>query len=543
MNPVPDSLAAEELFVSVDPTTLTYGDEPYAQRQTSASFIQFERRGNPAAVAAGLASALDRAGNGSRWEVHRRGELELGVAVDGEPCRVLLQAGAASSTSIYPVVAPPLASTEVAVISGPNGSVAAREAVVRVVRDYCEVFSEEEADAIVRSMPLVEAFSSRRPYPAFEDFALIYRDHFLEENLALLLGFERAGVDPRWIFALAKGDRTPQRDRMRGYLRQRGYRADTFDNAWFDDRDIRREEQTANLEAFIADARRAGKRVVMIDDGGLLANCWPERQHLLDCAVEVTIVGIRRIMDLPQLTIPIYDVAQSAVKMLITYPEIAESCVRRVCDLLGSEKMRGRSTLVVGYGTAGHDVAKRLRDRGCVVTVMDLDVMKLIQAAENGFRTFRSLHAALRATRPFLVVGCTGDVAFDREAFEILPEGAFITGIATRDLECLRTGISERVELPRVGTLHRLDTGSFIQLGDGRSVNLFESEAIPNSANDVFKAGIFLAAAHMCENYNSITPGLHLDPVNDVIREAGLLDAYYDLYLRDSSDIDRNPRR
>jgi adenosylhomocysteinase len=505
----------------------------------SSFFGKFERRGDPDAVAAGLTEALRNAGTSSPWRVEQESEREISVAVGGARVRVLLQDGAPSSTSVYPVVAPPLASTEVAVIAknGANGAGPEIEHVLRAVRDYCEVFSDEEADAIVRSMPLVAAFSTRRVYPAFERFALIYRDHFLEENLALLLAFERAGIDPRWIFALAKGDRTPQRDRMRRYLLRRGHQADVFDNAWFQDGDARAQERTASLEAFVADARRHGKHVVMIDDGGLLAYCWPQRQKLLDCAVEVTIVGIRRLEQLPRLEIPVFDVAQSDVKMLITYPEIAESCVRRVCELLGGEKLRGRGTLVVGYGTAGREVARRLRDKGCVVTVVDHDVLKLIEAVENGFRSFRSLHAAIRAVRPFLVIGCTGDIAFDREAFAALPEGSYITGIATRDLDCLRADISERIPLPKVGTLHRLQGGTFIQLGDGRSINLFESEAIPNTANDVFKAGIFLSTAHICEHFGSLRPGLYLDEVNAVIRDAGLLDAYYDRYLRDACDL------
>lgn len=512
----------------------------HVEPRAGATFGRFERRGRPQAVAAGLAEALLRAGAGVPWHVQHHGEHELRVSTDGAFVRVLLQPATASSTSVYPVVAPPLASTEVAVVG--EGSHAVVDQILRAVRDYCETFSEEEVDAIVRSMPLVEEFSIRRPYPAFENFALIYRDHFLEENLALLLGFERAGIEPRWIYALAKGDRTPQRDRMRRYLRSRGYQADTFDNAWFDQDDPRRHDLTESLEAFVAEARRCGKRVVMIDDGGLLAHCWPDRQNLLDCAVEVTIVGIRRLMQLPALTIPVFDVAQSHVKMLITYPEIAESCVRRIVDLIGGDKLRGRSVLVVGYGTAGREVARRMRDKGCLVTVMDVEIMKLIESAEQGFRSFRSLHAAIRAAQPFLVVGCTGDVAFDLEAFSSLPEGAYITGIATRDLECLRTGISEQVPLPRVGTLHRLNGGSFIQLGDGRSVNLFESEAIPNTANDVFKAGIFLSAAHMCENFQDIAPGLHLQRVNDVIHEAGLLDAYFDRYCRDLHDTVKDRR-
>jgi adenosylhomocysteinase len=234
-------------------------------------------------------------------------------------------------------------------------------------------------------------------------------------------------------------------------------------------------------------------------------------------------------------------VAQSDVKLLITYPEIAESCVRRISELLGSEKLRGRSVLLVGYGTAGRDIAHRLRDRGCIVTVVDNDVLKLILAAENGFRSFRSVHAALRATQPFLVIGCTGDIAFDEEAFDAIPDGSFITGIATRDLDRLRFDVYDPIHLPRIGTLHRRHNRRFTQLGDGRSVNLFESEAIPNSANDVFKTAIFLATAHLASQFSRLRPGLHLQAVNDLIQESGLLDAYYELYLRDVEDHEETP--
>ena len=265
---------------------------------------------------------------------------------------------------------------------------------------------------------------------------------------------------------------------------------------------------------------------------------WVLRDHQdsVDAVIELTIVGIGRIAAMPEIKVPVYNMARAEVKTVSIYPEIAESCVRRIRDLLGAEKIIGRAVLVVGFGMAGRHVARILRATGCRVSVVDKRTIALIEAAENGFRTFRSVREAIDSIRPFLVIGCTGDIAFELGDFQALPEGAFVTGIATRDLlglACCAQHYEVR-SLPGVGSEYRSDCHSFVQLGDGRSVNLFLSQSIPNRCFDLFKAASLVAARDLCARCGELPGGIYLKEVDDAVASSGLLERYYDLYLRES---------
>jgi adenosylhomocysteinase len=44
----------------------------------------------------------------------------------------------------------------------------------------------------------------------------------------------------------------------------------------------------------------------------------------------------------------------------------------------------GREVVVIGFGPVGQGVAARARDLGAVVTVVDLDPVRLVQAQHEG---------------------------------------------------------------------------------------------------------------------------------------------------------------
>ena len=62
------------------------------------------------------------------------------------------------------------------------------------------------------------------------------------------------------------------------------------------------------------------------------------------------------------------------------------------------------------------------------------------------------------------------------------------------------------------------------------SVNLFDSEAIPNKSNDVFKAAQLLTVYNMI-NKETLENKLEVNIVDEWISESGILDKYYSLYM------------
>ncbi|WP_435240422.1 hypothetical protein [Streptomyces cucumeris] len=407
------------------------------------------------------------------------------------------------------------------------------------LRAHC--YTAAEIRSIRNGLPLVERYAT--PEPALTGWALVFRDHYVENSVGFLLAMERAGLPREWIYALSKGDRTQHRDRVHAWFVRHGYRSDTLDNSVINgtaDGTALAHARRVNerVSAFVGRAHAEGRRVLVIDDGGLLAQGYgsddPFLEHV-DAAVELTVSGLKRIAGAPgELTIPVFNMARSQVKTELGYNEIADSCVRRLRAIIPGEKFIGRHVLLLGYGTLGSRTAHALRALGCRVGVVDTDVLTLITAAEDGFETYRSTAEALTHRRPFLIMGGTGELAVTPADLPLLPDGVFLAGFATKDFSLLADGHADAREtvIPHVGLHYALPSGKSVTvLGDGRSLNLFEYEGIANRGYDAYRAGTLLAAKRLCRDLDTFPPGVHLDPVNRAIDEAGLFTAYYDRYL------------
>ncbi len=414
----------------------------------------------------------------------------------------------------------------------------AYQLAVDFLRVFSSSYSAEEVKLICNGFPLLSHVAEQLDF-ADDKVALIFRDHFLEDNLAFLLSCRDAGINPRWIFALSKGDRTLKRDRIASYLKSLHFNVGVFDNAVFDAKVF--DENTSSvyglLEQFVLQAKAAGKRVVLIDDGALMPIMFGQRQHLIDFVIELTIIGIKRLNKLGALNMPVLDLARSRLKTALVYPEIADACFRRVRHMLSDEKFSGRTVVIAGYGNAGRPLAEKFRSIGCQVVVVDVNSIPLICAAEEGFRTFSSLKGALEHHRPMLVIGCSGEVSISADDLQLIPDGCYLTGIATRDLSAIRSHLGEQqiTEIPRFGTEYRLSPDRvFYQLGDGRSVNLFESDSIPNKAGDIFRAAVLIMLASGISRPEAFKPGINLEAVDNLLEASSLFDLYYNTYLDQS---------
>ncbi|MFI0976930.1 hypothetical protein ACH4SP_07880 [Streptomyces sp. NPDC021093] len=420
------------------------------------------------------------------------------------------------------------------------------EAIGRRARCY----TEAEAAAIVAGMPLLDRYT--RPEPALDGWALVFRDHYVENSVGFLLAMERAGLDPEWIFALSKGDRTLHRERVHSWFLHRGYASDVLDNSVINGtagaaEQARARAVDAQVAAFVRRAHAAGRKVLVIDDGGLLAQGYGAEgeqgragangrggEHV-DAAIELTVSGLKRVAAAPgRLAIPVLNMARSQLKSRLGYNEIADSCVRRLRAIVPGQKFIGRHVLLIGYGTLGARAARSLRALGCRVAVVDSDILALITAAEDGFDTHRTVAGALAHHRPFLVLGSSGGTALTAEDVPLLPDGVLLAGFATKDFSVLTEGYpgARAQPIPHVGVRYRLPHATTVTvLGDGRSLNLFEYEGIANRGYDAYRAGTLLAALALCRDPDSFPPGVHLEPVDRIIDEAGLFDAYYSAYL------------
>ncbi|WP_279616925.1 hypothetical protein [Streptomyces caeruleatus] len=481
-------------------------------------------------------------------DVGKPGAGEYRIVLDGVPVRIRSREIAESAPGTLDAADPPAVLSQVLIAAAGPLSERADAVFARLVRAVNlrgQCYTDAEIDSIVRGMPLVDRYATDEP--AFRDWALVFRDHYVENSVGFLLGMERAGIDPKWIFALSKGDRTLHRERVHAWFLHRGYRSDVLDNSVINGSADTAERAYAlavneQVDQFIRQAHASGRKVLVIDDGGLLAQGYGADGVLdehIDGALELTVSGLKRIAGAPgELTVPVLNMARSRLKTMLGYHEIADSCVRRLRAILPGEKFLGRHVLLLGFGTLGARVAHYLRSQGVRVAVVDTDMLALITAAEHGYETYTSTAEALRAHSPFLVIGNTGELALTHEELPLLPDGVYLAGFATKDFSVLSEGFEglSSTEIPYVGVRYTLPTGTTATLlGDGRSLNLFEYEGIANRGYDAYRAGTLIAARLLCREADRLGPGLHLEPVDQVIDEAGLFAAYYEQYLAPGS--------
>ena len=406
--------------------------------------------------------------------------------------------------------------------------------LIDAIIQVCTAYTDKEINAIVEAMPILKKYSEERR-ENLKNVAIIWRDHFLEENVGLLTSFVRMGVEPKDILAIDKGDSTKHRKEITETFKKLGFQVDVLDNTAVAD-DILIEDGRKLVKDFIE--KRRDKKIVILDDGAIVSRILTLHSYdNVEAFVELTVTGLKRIKELDekQLPYPVLNVAKSKLKRFITYKEIANTIFTRSIELLGGEKLVGRTVIQLGYGDLGEVLAERYRQYGSKVIVIEPDVMKCIEAAEKGFITFRTLEEAIKYEKPFLIVGASGYKSISKEVIEELDDGTFITSGATADLNIFKEYEQNGCEykaIPKYGTQYRINGKKITVLGNGRSVNLFDSEAIPNKSNDIFKASQLVVTDKIINKKHNLKNQVELDIVDRWIDESNILEEYYDLYFR-----------
>ena len=396
-----------------------------------------------------------------------------------------------------------------------------------MVEKICCSYSSSEIKSIINDMPLLNEFSTSSV--DLSEYSIIWRDHFLEENIGLLNSFVKMGIKPHNILALDKGDSTKHRKEITETFKSLGYQTRVMDNAF-----LNIDRETENYKTILSDFLKTknDKKVIILDDGAIVTGLLEDNlfKKIL-FAVELTEMGLRRIKKLKSLPCKIYNLAKSDLKKLFTYKEVASSVFYRIMDLLGAKKTIGRTVIILGYGDLGSMLAKFLRDVGLKVVIVDLDYKKLILAAENGFETYKVLSKAINIEQPFLVVGTSGYYSITYDDLLLLPNNTYVTSAATADVKIFEN-IKDSIhsEIIGYGRRYLINNKYITLLGNGRSINLYDSEAIPNQSNDLFKAATLLTVINGIQQ-NSSDKTLDLDIVNEWLDKSNIYKSYYNRYI------------
>ncbi len=169
--------------------------------------------------------------------------------------------------------------------------------------------------------------------------------------------------------------------------------------------------------------------------------------------------------------------------------------------------LAGCKFVVCGYGWCGRGVAMRARGMGAVVAVCEVDPVRALEAAMDGYLVMPVMEAA-RWGKVFVTL--TGDCSVLRgEHFEVMTDGAIVCNSGHFDVEidipALREmAQSERRVRPMADEFLMPDGRRLYLLGEGRLVNLAAAEGHPASVMDMSFANQALCAAYLGKNGRSL---------------------------------------
>jgi adenosylhomocysteinase len=178
--------------------------------------------------------------------------------------------------------------------------------------------------------------------------------------------------------------------------------------------------------------------------------------------------------------------------------------------------LAGRKVVVCGYGWCGKGVALRARGLGSQVIVTEVDPIRALEAAMDGFQVMPLADAAPLGD---VFITVTGNArVLRREHFTRMKDGAVLANSGHFDVEldlpALRAeseAVTENVR-PHVDE-YRLRGGRRVYvLGQGRLVNLAAAEGHPPSVMDMSFATQALATEYCVRNRGQLAPALHAVP-------------------------------
>jgi adenosylhomocysteinase len=179
--------------------------------------------------------------------------------------------------------------------------------------------------------------------------------------------------------------------------------------------------------------------------------------------------------------------------------------------------LAGRKLVVCGYGWCGKGVALRARGLGAQVIVTEVDAIRALEAAMDGFAVAPIAEAAPIGD---VFITVTGNAAvIRREHFVKMKDGAIVCNSGHFDVELELPGLkTETATLtkdvrPNVDE-YKLKSGRRIfVLGEGRLVNLAAAEGHPPSVMDMSFATQALATEYCVKNKGKLGKKVYPVPV------------------------------
>lgn len=262
------------------------------------------------------------------------------------------------------------------------------------------------------------------------------------------------------------------------------------------------------------------KPVITMDDGAdLVSLLHTEYSHLasgLVASMEETTTGVIRLRALAgegKLRIPVIAVNDADTKHLFdnrygTGQSTIDGIIRATDVLLA-----GKRVVVAGYGWCGKGVASRARGMGAKVIVTEVDPIRALEAAMDGFEVMSMKEAAKIGD---LFITLTGDMhVIGKEHLEVLKDGAILCNSGHFDIEIdlkalNRMAVKVQKNVRNFVDAYTLPGGRKIYLlGEGRLINLAAAEGHPASVMDMSFATQALASEWAAKHRGQLRPQVY----------------------------------
>ncbi|MEA1902056.1 MAG: adenosylhomocysteinase [Actinomycetota bacterium] len=262
------------------------------------------------------------------------------------------------------------------------------------------------------------------------------------------------------------------------------------------------------------------KPAVTMDDGADLATVLHTDRRDLEVigSTEETTTGVIRLRAMSAdgtLRVPVVAVNDSATKHLFdnhygTGQSTLDGVIRATNILLA-----GLNIVVVGYGDCGQGVADRADGLGAKVTVVEVNPVRALTAAMDGFSVMTASDAA-EIGDVFITV--TGNKHVLRpEHFAKMKDGAILANSGhfdiELDLEALRAeAVGRRKVREHLEEFDMPDGRKILVVAEGRLVNLSAAEGHPADVMDMSFSNQALAAEFLITNQETLEPEIYTLP-------------------------------
>lgn len=271
-----------------------------------------------------------------------------------------------------------------------------------------------------------------------------------------------------------------------------------------------------------------------MDDGAdLVSTLHSQRKKLLDgiiAGTEETTTGVIRLRAMAKdgaLAYPIVAVNDSKTKHFFdnrygTGQSTIDGIIRATNHLFA-----GSTVVVAGYGWCGRGFAMRASGLGANVIVTEVDHVKGIEAAMDGFRVMPMAKAAPIGD---VFVTLTGDIGVIRpEHFIKMKDGAIVCNSGHFNVELDLDGLKDisrgvKTVRPFVEEYRLMNRNRIFVLGEGRLINLAAAEGHPAVVMDMSFANQAMAAEYLLNLKSPLSNDVHVLPekLDDLIAKMKL---------------------